>query len=137
VREIDIRGDLDSLVAQEFSGLHSGGGRSSIAGGQSAADQALAALDITGYAKRRSQVLPISSRGASVLSPYIRHNILTLRQVWNHVAKMSCCGKSIRVTCMPGLVSASSRISVLNNHGMRPVMAGPQVWHVLIQLLQS
>ncbi len=87
MREIDITRDLESLVNDEFAGLHSGGGRSSIMGGQSAADRALAGLDITGYAKKRSQVLPESSRGASVLSPYIRHNLLTLRQVWAHVAK--------------------------------------------------
>lgn len=87
MREIDISRDLESLVDGEFKGLHSGGGRSSIVGGQSAADSALAGLDITAYAKKRSQVLPVSSRGASALSPYIRHNLLTLRQVWNAVAK--------------------------------------------------
>ena len=87
VREIDITSELDSLLESHFVGLHSGGGRSSIQGGQSAADQALATLDITGYAKKRSQVLPISTRGASVLSPYIRHNLLTLKQVWDHVVK--------------------------------------------------
>ena len=45
------------------------------------------ALDISGYAKNRSQVLPLEDRGASVLSPYIRHNILSLQRVWDHVAK--------------------------------------------------
>ncbi|MFM7251445.1 MAG: FAD-binding domain-containing protein [Ilumatobacteraceae bacterium] len=50
-------------------------------GGQAAADAALATLDITGYAKRRSQVYPSSARGASVLSPYIRHGLLTLGEV--------------------------------------------------------
>lgn len=50
-------------------------------GGQAAADAALAMLDITGYAKRRSQVHPPSARGASVLSPYIRHGMLTLAEV--------------------------------------------------------
>lgn len=84
---LDIAADLESLVDQEFKSLHSGGGRSSIQGGQSAADQALAELDIAGYAKDRSQVLPISDRGASVLSPYIRHNLLPLQRVWDHVAK--------------------------------------------------
>jgi len=86
VKEIDITQDLEALVATHFEGLHSGGGRSSIQGGQSAANQALASLDITGYAKKRSQVLPVETRGASVLSPYIRHNLLTLKQVWDHVA---------------------------------------------------
>ncbi len=55
---------------------------SSIRGGQAAADAALATLDLTGYARRRSQVLPTSARGASRLSPYLRHGLLTLPQVW-------------------------------------------------------
>jgi deoxyribodipyrimidine photo-lyase len=49
-------------------------------GGQRAADAALAALDITGYAKRRSQVHPVRSRGATVLSPYIRHGLITITE---------------------------------------------------------
>lgn len=70
------------LVDQSFSGLYSGAlGVSSINGGQTAANKALANLDITGYANSRNQVLPQSSRGATMLSPYIRHNILTLQQV--------------------------------------------------------
>ena len=55
---------------------------SGLRGGQAAADAALAALDLTGYARRRSQVLPASSRGASRLSPYVRHGLLTLPQLW-------------------------------------------------------
>ena len=55
---------------------------SGIPGGQAAADAALAALDLAGYARNRSQVLPHHTRGASVLSPYIRHGLLTLPQVW-------------------------------------------------------
>ena len=47
-------------------------------GGQSSADSALAALDIAGYAKRRSLVHPESSRGATSLSPYIRYGLITL-----------------------------------------------------------
>lgn len=70
------------IIEQEFQGLFSGGlGLSSITGGQTAADFALEKLDITGYANSRSEVLPKSRRGASVLSPYIRHNLLTLPQV--------------------------------------------------------
>jgi len=87
LREIDINADLTNLVEKEFVGLHSGGGRSSIKGGQSAADQALNNLNIAGYAKNRSEVLPLESRGASQLSPYIRHNLLPLQRVWDHVAK--------------------------------------------------
>ncbi len=73
---------LDDLLADHFEGLHSGGGRSSIRGGQSAADKALRELDIRGYAANRSEVLPVARRGASVLSPYIRHNLITLKQAW-------------------------------------------------------
>jgi deoxyribodipyrimidine photo-lyase len=87
VIRIDLNSEAQDLLDQHFDGLHSGGGRSSIAGGQTAANQALAQLDITGYAKNRSEVLPLGRRGATVLSPYIRHNLLTLEQVWNHVSK--------------------------------------------------
>ena len=83
---LDILVDPQTVIERDFTGLYSGDlGLSSIAGGQTAADAALAALDITGYASRRSQVFPASSRGASVLSPYLRHNILTLDSVWRQV----------------------------------------------------
>ena len=59
---------------------------SPIRGGQAAADAALAALDITGYAARRSTVLPETERGATGLSPYIRHGLLPLPAVWDAVA---------------------------------------------------
>ena len=55
-------------------------------GTQVAADTALASLDISGYARRRNEVLPESRRGATALSPYIRHGLLTLPQVWESVA---------------------------------------------------
>lgn len=42
MKEIDINADLTSLVEKEFAGLHSGGGRSSIKGGQSAAENPVA-----------------------------------------------------------------------------------------------
>ena len=51
-------------------------------GTQAAADAALASFDLTGYAGRRNEVLPRSRRGASGLSPWIRHGHLTLPQVW-------------------------------------------------------
>ena len=53
-----------------------------IRGGQMAANAALNAFDVTGYAAKRNQVLPHSARGASQLSPYIRHGLLPLREVW-------------------------------------------------------
>ena len=55
-------------------------------GGQTAADTALASYDVTGYAARRNEVAPVRRRGASRLSPYIRHGLLHLGQVWSHVA---------------------------------------------------
>ena len=58
---------------------------SDIKGGQTAADKALSAYSVNGYAQNRSQVLPESTRGASVLSPYIRHNLLPLERVWKEV----------------------------------------------------
>lgn len=54
-------------------------------GGQLAADTALASFDVSGYAGRRNEVLPVGRRGASALSPYIRHGMLTLKEVWDHV----------------------------------------------------
>jgi len=87
MKELDLSADLESIVEEDFKSLHSGGGRSSIQGGQSAADKALEHLNIAGYAKNRSQVLPLKTRGASQLSPYIRHNLLPLQRVWDHVGK--------------------------------------------------
>lgn len=55
-------------------------------GGQTAADAALERFDVGGYAARRNEVLPAPRRGASKLSPYIRHGLLPLRRVWDHVA---------------------------------------------------
>jgi len=77
------------IIERDFQGLYSGNlGLSSIKGGQTAANSALNNLDITRYADDRSEVLPREKRGATVLSPYIRHNILTLQQVFDHVAKV-------------------------------------------------
>jgi len=87
VQQVVIQSDVEGLLSTHFAGLHSGGGRSFIKGGQTAADLALANLDISGYAKNRSEVLPLNKRGATVLSPYIRHNLLTLPTLWDHVTK--------------------------------------------------
>jgi deoxyribodipyrimidine photo-lyase len=57
-------------------------------GGQSAADAALRDVDLRGYAGRRSEVLPVERRGASRLSPYIRHGLLRLPEVWDAVASI-------------------------------------------------
>ncbi len=51
-------------------------------GGQQAADSMVANLDLTGYAGRRNAVLPRSRRGASRISPYIRHGLIDLPTAW-------------------------------------------------------
>lgn len=84
-------GDHDAAVAwvvAHLDGLFAGEPTHSdtFVGGQSRADAALANFDVTGYAARRNEVWPRSRRGASMLSPYIRHGLLTLPRVWQHVA---------------------------------------------------
>lgn len=51
-------------------------------GTQAAADAAVAALDLDGYARRRNEVLPEHTRGATALSPYIRHGLVSLPEAW-------------------------------------------------------
>ncbi|WP_375483203.1 FAD-binding domain-containing protein [uncultured Jatrophihabitans sp.] len=72
---------LGHLAREGADGIRPG----AFAGGQAAADAALATLDITNYARRRSEVLPESRRGASRMSPYIRHGLLQLPEVWKAV----------------------------------------------------
>ncbi|MEX0767338.1 MAG: hypothetical protein WD029_02590, partial [Microthrixaceae bacterium] len=55
-------------------------------GTQAAADSALASFDVTGYARARNQIDPVEQRGASGLSPWIRHGLLTLPRVWQTVS---------------------------------------------------
>ncbi len=79
-------------AAEELVGRHLGHlvcddvrGSSSFSGGQVAADAALAAFDVAGYASERNEVWPPVRRGASRLSPHIRHGLLTLGEVWDRV----------------------------------------------------
>ncbi|GAA3705257.1 hypothetical protein GCM10022204_23400 [Microlunatus aurantiacus] len=83
--------DAPAWVAEHFGALTldgpAGVRRSTrFTGGQAAADAALSAFSVRGYAARRNQVLPESARGASGLSPFIRHGLLTLPRVWDAVA---------------------------------------------------
>jgi deoxyribodipyrimidine photo-lyase len=55
-------------------------------GTQAAADTAMASFDVAGYAARRNEVLPAGRRGASALSPWIRHGLLPLPRVWASVS---------------------------------------------------
>lgn len=85
LKQIDLTHSSGEIIERHFSGLHSGGPKSSIRGGQTAANLALEKLDIRRYADDRSEVLPKNRRGATVLSPYIRHNLLSLKRVWDAV----------------------------------------------------
>lgn len=80
--------DVELWVSTHLDGYFTGEARRSGAfvGGQRAANAALAALDIGGYAKGRSQVWPPETRGASKLSPFIRHGLIDLPTVHDHPA---------------------------------------------------
>ncbi|MEM9651885.1 MAG: FAD-binding domain-containing protein [Actinomycetota bacterium] len=78
----------EKFVDAHLPGLHTPGeflASPRIRGGQVAADAALAAFDVTGYASRRNNAYPERERGASRLSPYIRHGLLSLPDVWDAV----------------------------------------------------
>ena len=60
--------------------------RGAIIGGQAAADAALASLDVAGYSRDRSTVFPAERRGATRMSPYVRHGLLSLPTLWQAVA---------------------------------------------------
>ncbi len=77
--EVWVRDHLGHLAGDDVAASPA------FAGGQQAADAALAGFDVTGYAARRNEVLPTAARGASRLSPYIRHGLLQLARVWDHV----------------------------------------------------
>lgn len=55
-------------------------------GGDTAANQALSDTNLTGYATNRNQVWPNNARGATQLSPYIRHGMLQLPTLWRYAA---------------------------------------------------
>ena len=55
-------------------------------GGQREADRILAELDVRGYAATRNQVMPASARGATAVSPYVRHGLIGLGELWDRVA---------------------------------------------------
>lgn len=81
------RAALQRWVAEYLAEILAGEVRGSdIRGGQQAADAALQGFDVAGYAHRRNQAWPPADRGASGLSPYIRHGLLSLPRVWQHVA---------------------------------------------------
>lgn len=84
-------GDRDAAVAwvaRHLAGLVAEPVAASPAfvGGQSVADARLAAFDVRGYAGARNEVWPPARRGASRLSPYVRHGLLPLPRLWQAVA---------------------------------------------------
>jgi deoxyribodipyrimidine photo-lyase len=78
------QGNETEWVGKHLAGLFSGPAVASprFFGTQAAADAALAAFDVTGYSNKRNDVFPLNKRGASGLSPWIRHGLLTLPEVW-------------------------------------------------------
>lgn len=85
---VPVPGDEVGWVHQHLPDLVDGAALPSPAfrGGQGAADAALAAFDVTGYAANRNEVLPQERRGASRLSPYVRHGLITLPRLWRAVS---------------------------------------------------
>ena len=85
---IDLQLDNAEILKKYFSGLCCDDFTYPfISGGQSNADKALNQLDINKYATKRNNVYPANSRGSSYLSPYIRHGLLSLSEVWRAVEK--------------------------------------------------
>ena len=80
-------GDEVGWVREHLSDLVDGDvqGSRAIRGGQEAADAALNAFDVTGYAADRNEVYPPGRRGASRLSPYIRLGLISLPRAWSRV----------------------------------------------------
>lgn len=83
------RAAAEAFVATALAGLYDeelpAVGSDRFRGGQSAADSAFAALRIDGYAAGRNEVFPEPGRTATALSPYIRHGLLQLVEVWDLV----------------------------------------------------
>ena len=85
---IDLQLDNEEIIRKYFSGLCCDDFTYPfLSGGQSNADNALNQLNINRYATKRNNVYPVDSRGSSYLSPYIRHGLLSLSEVWKAVEK--------------------------------------------------
>lgn len=84
---VPLIGSEEGWVREHLSDLVEGNVRESgaIRGGQVAADAALESFDVTGYAAKRNEVYPTVRRGASRLSPYIRHGLISLPRAWSSV----------------------------------------------------
>ena len=81
------RASIEEFVGAHLTHLVDGPlvGSPSFRGGQRAANRALSGFSVRRYARKRNEVFPVQARGASGLSPYIRHGLLQLREVWDAV----------------------------------------------------
>ena len=86
------RREAERFVVKHLAAVAERRGRSATAissslfrGGQRAADTALARFDVDSYRSGRQLVYPQSRRTWSMLSPWIRHGMLSLRRVWDRV----------------------------------------------------
>lgn len=77
-----VRDHLGHLVCDP----EDGGASARWRGGDTAARRALAELDVNGYARRRNEVWPMHHRGATGVSPYVRHGLITLAELWEAAA---------------------------------------------------
>lgn len=77
-----VSAHLGDLAREGADGVRPG----VVRGGQAAADTVLAGLDVAGYARDRSTVLPEERRGATRVSPYVRHGLIQLPELWEAVA---------------------------------------------------
>ncbi len=80
-REFRDRGDLLDYLLGQFP--NAGGGLSPIRGGREAADELLRSFPASRYAASRNFL----SGSVSRLSPYIRHGVITLKEVLDHVRR--------------------------------------------------
>jgi deoxyribodipyrimidine photo-lyase len=79
-REFDGREDLEAYLREQFP--DAGGRLSTIRGGRAAAEERLASFRASRYAASRNFL----SGAVSRLSPYIRHGVVTLREVYERFA---------------------------------------------------
>jgi deoxyribodipyrimidine photo-lyase len=100
-------------------------------GGQTAADATLATLDVTGYARDRNEVLPAARRGATAVSPYVRHGLLTLPQLWAAVADAPARDRRKyrdELLWQEYARHLYARVGTATRHGLRRELRG-EPWH--------
>ncbi len=124
-----VRAHLGHLLAEEQPSEVVASPR--FRGGQTAADARLATLDVTGYARDRNEVLPAERRGATAVSPYVRHGLLTLPQLWASVADAPARDRSKyrdELLWQEYARHLYARVGADTRHGLRRELHG-QPWH--------